>query len=229
MLTQCRLLPSSRECPEVTHSYAWYVLSSARILQTILICVSVYVSGVPGARMCWKLRLFRDQVVIRYGVILVGWPSDVPFWNFSNKGGPTVVHLRVILDRLTADPPQLYFTPATEPQLCMARLSSGGILPSTLHPECPPLPNFGRSDIGRRHTKYDEEGSTITPRHVCDGPKSAKAIEAEPEDEVVDTNTQPRATGPLPQIHNMFGHLGWYETGWRDLEQEREFAVERGL
>ena len=229
MRTQCRLLPSSRERPEVTHSYTWYVLSSAIILQTILICVSVYVSGVPGARMCWKLRLFRDQVVIRYGVILVGWPSDVPFWNFSNKGGPNVVHLRAILDRLTADPPQLYFTPATEKQLHMARLSSGGLLPSTLHPECPPLPNFGRSDIGRRHTKYDKEGSAITPRHVRDGPKSVKMIEAEPKDEVVDANTQPRATGPLPQIRNMFGHLGWYETGWQDLEQEREFAVERGL
>ena len=134
--------------------------------------------------MCWKMRLFRDQVVIRYGVILVGWPADVPFWNFSNKGGATAAQMRIILDLLTAKPPQLYFTPATEKQLRMARLTSSGILPSTLNLECPPLPNFGRSDIGRRHTKYDEEGSTITPRHVCDGPKSAKAIEAEPEDEI---------------------------------------------
>ena len=190
-------------------------------MRTNLTCFPVYVTGVPGARMCWKMRLFRDQVIIRYGVILVGWPSDVPFWNLSNEGGATAAQMRSILDLLTAKPLQLYFTPATEEQLRMARLTPGAILPSTLNPEHPPLPNFGRSNIGRRHTMYDQEGNAITPRHVRDGPKSMKVIETEPEDEVVDANMQPRAMGPLPQIHNQFGHLGWYETGWRDLEQER--------
>ena len=44
--------------------------------------------------MCWKVTLFRDQVVIRYGVILVGWPADVPFWNLSNEGAAGVEQLR---------------------------------------------------------------------------------------------------------------------------------------
>ena len=175
--------------------------------------------------MCWKVTLFRDHVVIRYGVLLVGWPADVPFWNLSNEGAAGVDQLRDILDCLTADPPQIYFTRATEKQLRMARLTSGGLLPSTLHPEYPPLPNLGRSNIGRRHTRYDEDGNKITPRFVRDGPKSAKMIEEEPADEIVDARMHPRASGPRPQIHNQFGHMAWSETGWRDLEQE-QYVVE---
>ena len=155
----------------------------------------------------------------RYGVLLIGWPPDVPFWNLSSQGCPTAKQMRRILGLLTADPPRLYFTRATGEQLRMVRLASSGILPSTLHPECTPLPNFGRRDIGRRHTHYDEDGNEITPRHVRDGPKSGKVIEEEPEDEVVDARVYPRAAGPRPQMHNQFGHLVWTGTGWRDLEQ----------
>ena len=226
MCSQGRLLQASWECPEDTHGHARCVIQVTGSAETKLTCVSVYVSGVPGARMCWKVRRFRDQVVIRYGVILVGWPADVPFWNLSNEGAAGVEQLRDILDYLTADPPQIYFTRATEKQLRMARLTSGGLLPSTLHPEYPPLPNLGRSDIGRRHTRYDEDGNEIAPRFVRDGPKSMKMIEEEPEDDVVDARVHPRMAGSRPQIHNQFGHLVWSETGWRDLEQEREFAVE---
>ena len=159
--------------------------------------------------------------MIRYGVLLVGWPPDVPFWNLSSQGGPTTKQMRRILGLLAANPPRLYFTRATEEQLRMVRLASSGILPSTLHPESPPLPNFGRSNIGRQHTRYDEDGNEITPRHIRNGPKSGKVIEEEPEDEVVDARVYPRAAGPRPQIHNQFGHLVWTGTGWRDLEQEQ--------
>ena len=149
MCTQGRLLQTSWECPEDTHGHAWCVLLAVGTLQTNLTCVSVYVSGVPGARICWKLQLFRDQVVIRYRVILVGWPPDIPFWNLSNEGGPTAEEMRYILRLLAADPPQLYFTWDTKEQLHMAQLTPGGLLPSTLHLECPALLNLGRSDIGR--------------------------------------------------------------------------------
>ena len=85
--------------------------------------------------MCWQIKLFRDEVVIRYGVILIGWPADIPFWNLSKKDGPTAKQMRVLLASglLNAKPPRLYFTRATEEQLRAARLTSSGILPSTLH------------------------------------------------------------------------------------------------
>ena len=39
----------------------------------------------------------------------------------------------------------------------------------------------------------------------------------EAEDEVVETHTLPRTSGPLPQLHNQFAHMAWHKTGWREL------------
>ncbi|RPD68310.1 hypothetical protein L226DRAFT_563989 [Lentinus tigrinus ALCF2SS1-7] len=145
--------------------------------------------GDRDARMVWELRLFRDQVVLRYGVILVGWPPAVPFWQLSKKGGPTAEQMRDLLDLLTANPPQLYFTRATEEQLRVARLAAGGIPPSTLRPEALPFPNLGHSDIAQRHMLYGHDGNPMTHHHVCDGLTSAKATGEELRGGSIDADT----------------------------------------
>ncbi|RPD53060.1 hypothetical protein L226DRAFT_616466 [Lentinus tigrinus ALCF2SS1-7] len=158
-------------------------------VREILAAMLVYISGDRDARMVWELRLFRDQVVLRYGVILVGWPPAVPFWQLSKKGGPTAEQMRDLLDLLTANPPQLYFTRATEEQLRVARLAAGGIPPSTLRPEALPFPNLGHSDIAQRHMLYGHDGNPMTHHHVCDGLTSAKATGEELRGGSIDADT----------------------------------------
>ncbi|KAI0690015.1 hypothetical protein C8T65DRAFT_765869 [Cerioporus squamosus] len=160
----------------------------------------VFTSGVPGARMCWEVTLFRDQVVLRYHVILIGWPSDIPFQDLSKQVGSSTL-------------PR-----ATSAQLRIARLDASGISPSPLHRKALPLPNLCRRDMGSRKTRYDDEGNARVPRYARDGPKSVKMIE-EVEEDVVETHTQPSGSRvPLPRMRNQFGHLGWYENGgWREI------------
>ncbi|KAI0690018.1 hypothetical protein C8T65DRAFT_745950 [Cerioporus squamosus] len=176
----------------------------------------VFTSGVPGARMCWEVTLFRDQVVLRYHVILIGWPSDIPFQDLSKQGAPSAAQMRTLIGLMLTG--ELYFAWATSAQLRIARLDASGISPSPLHRKALPLPNLCRRDMGSRKTRYDDQGNARVPRYARDGPKSVKMVE-EAEEDVVETHTQPSGGRvPLPRMRNQFGHLGWYENGgWREI------------
>ena len=183
-------------------------------MEYILTCISVFASGDPGARMCWVVTQFRDRIVLRYLLILIGWPSRIPFGDLSVAGAASAEHMRTLIKLMVTK--QLYFAKATASQLHTARLAAGGISPGPLYDLALPHPSVGRSNIGRRHPKHNSEGCVVPSRYVRDGPKSAKVIEAA-EDEVVETHTLPRTSGPLPQLHNQFAHMAWHKMGWREL------------
>ncbi|KAI0692241.1 hypothetical protein C8T65DRAFT_745223 [Cerioporus squamosus] len=176
----------------------------------------VFTSGTPGARMCWEVTLFRDHVVLRYRVILVGWPPEIPFQDLSKQGAPSAAQMRTLINLMLSG--KLYFARATSAQLRIARLDASGISPGPLYREALPLPNLCRRDMGSRKTRYNGEGNICVSRHVRDGPKSAKMIEGA-EDAMVETQSQPSGSRlPLPRMRNQFGHLGWYEnSGWREI------------
>ncbi|RDX40330.1 hypothetical protein OH76DRAFT_1562163, partial [Lentinus brumalis] len=175
----------------------------------------VFASGVKGARMCWEVTLFRDQIVLRYLVILIGWPPDTPFQDLSKGGAPSYEQMRELITLMQAG--KLYFAKATSAQLRVARMDASGISPSALYREALPLPNLCRRDMGSRKPRYDDEGNVRAPRRVCEGPKSAKMIEDV--EDTVETDMQPSgSSGPRPQMRNQFGHLECHENGgWREV------------
>ena len=181
----------------------------------------VFASGDPGARMCWVVTQFRDHIVLRYLLILIGWPAWIPFGDLSVAGAASAEHMRTLIKRMVTR--KLYFAKATTFQLHTARLAAGGISPGPLCDLALPRPNLGRSDIGRRHRKHDSEGRVVPSRYVRDGPKSSKVIAAA-EDEVVENPALPRTSGPFPQLHNQFAHMAWHETGWRELGVDRNHS-----
>ncbi|RPD53887.1 hypothetical protein L227DRAFT_604402, partial [Lentinus tigrinus ALCF2SS1-6] len=124
--------------------------------------IAVHVTGDLCARMCWTLRLFHKDVVLRYGVLLYGWPADVPFMNLSTgHGSPSMAQ-------------------ATREQLLAAELDISAVAPGPLFPAPVPLPYLGRSDIGRRRVfKRNTDGITIPHRYIRNGPKSVKMISEE--------------------------------------------------
>ncbi|TFK80534.1 hypothetical protein K466DRAFT_447760, partial [Polyporus arcularius HHB13444] len=132
-------------------------------------------SGVPHAKMHYGLLPFRDCVAVPLEVVLVGWPVKYSFANLSNKGAPGMKALRAMLILLQATPPQLYFVKATEDQLRAARFDARSICPGPLFPA--PEPRLGNDNIGKRLKIWrSDNGVVIPPRHVRDGPKSAKKI-----------------------------------------------------
>ncbi|RDX40333.1 hypothetical protein OH76DRAFT_1306235, partial [Lentinus brumalis] len=84
-------------------------------------------SGVKGARMCWEVTLFRDQIVLRYLVILIGWPPNIPFQDFSKRGAPSFAQMRELIKLMETG--KLYFAKATSAQLRVARMDASGISP----------------------------------------------------------------------------------------------------
>ncbi|KAI0692303.1 hypothetical protein C8T65DRAFT_745205 [Cerioporus squamosus] len=177
-------------------------------------------SGVHNAKMHWGLLPFRDSVAVPLGVLLIGWPAEYSFANLSSKGAPGMKALHKLLQLLEAKPPKLYFVKATEEQLRTARFDAASICPGPLFPA--PEPRLGYDNIGKRvKIRRTNSGTVIPPRHVRDGPKSAKKISDELEtavDAEVAADPTPPVKGPRPQIHTPQGiRLGWYETGLRVL------------
>ena len=164
--------------------------------------------------MCWVVTQFRDRIVLWYLLILIGWPPRIPFGDLSVAGAASADHMRTLIKFMLTG--KLYFAKATASQVRTARLAAGGISPGPLYHLALPHPSLGRSNIGRKHPKHNLEGCAVPSRYVRDGPKSAQVIEAA-EDEVVETHTLPRTSGPLPQLHNQFAHMAWHKTGWREL------------
>ena len=164
--------------------------------------------------MHWVVTLFRDQIVLRYLLILIGWPPRIPFGDLSVAGAASADHMRTLIKFMLTG--KLYFAKATASQVRAARLAAGGISPGPLYHLALPHPSLGRSNIGRQRIKHNSEGHAVPSRYVRDGPKSAKVIEAA-EDEVVENPALPRTSGPLPQLHNQFAHMAWHKTGWREL------------
>ncbi|RPD52257.1 hypothetical protein L226DRAFT_576977 [Lentinus tigrinus ALCF2SS1-7] len=207
-------VPLTSELPKPDHSDP---RGSVRLLLNTLL---VHATGDPCARMCWTLRLFHKDITLRYGVLLYGWPADVPFMNLSTgHGSPSMAQVRHLLTLLTAEPqPRMYFIQAAPEQLLAAERDVSAVAPGPLFPAPAPLPYFGRSDIGRRRVfKHDSDGNAIPHRYVRNGPKSAKVISeklnSEGSDEVSVVN---RTRGPLPQMYKDGVWLIWTESGWRE-------------
>ncbi|KAI0682137.1 hypothetical protein C8T65DRAFT_517849, partial [Cerioporus squamosus] len=160
-----------------------YKTEEARIrgsVRTLLDSSLADTTGVANAKMRWGLLPFRNFVAVPLEVILVGWPVQYPFANLSNKGAPGMKALRALLKLLQANPPQLYFVKATEDQLRAARFNAASVCPGPLFPA--PKPRLGYDSIGRRVKIWrDSHGAVIPPRHVRDGPRSAKKISEEVE------------------------------------------------
>ncbi|RPD68842.1 hypothetical protein L226DRAFT_472804 [Lentinus tigrinus ALCF2SS1-7] len=169
--------------------------------------------------MCWTLRLFHKDVVLRYGVLLYGWPADVPFMNLSTgHGSPSMAQVRHLLALLAAEPqPRMYFIQATREQLLAAELDISAVAPGPLFPAPVPLPYLGRSDIGRRRVfKRNTDGITIPHRYIRNGPKSVKMISEEVDLEGDGASAVNRCRGPLPQMFKDGTWLVWTERGWRE-------------
>ncbi|RDX39450.1 hypothetical protein OH76DRAFT_1562400 [Lentinus brumalis] len=167
-------VPLATQLPKPDHSDP---RGSVRRLLTELLTLA---TSDRCARMWWTLTAFQKHVVLRYGVLLLGWPPDIPFMSFSpGHGCPCMAEIRWLLTLLTAEPqPRMYFVRATPGQLDAARLDAAAAAPGPLFPAPTPLPYIGRSNIGRRRSvRHNEaDGSVIPPRYIRDGPKSAKVI-----------------------------------------------------
>ncbi|KAI0692297.1 hypothetical protein C8T65DRAFT_745199 [Cerioporus squamosus] len=163
-------------------------------------------SGVHNAKMHWD---FSPS----------GTPSPCHLVSFSSAGRPSIrlrtsavkvpgmKALHKLLQLLEAKPPKLYFVKATEEQLRTARFDAASICPGPLFPA--PEPRLGYDNIGKRvKIRRTNSGTVIPPRHVRDGPKSAKKISDELEtavDAEVAADPTPPVKGPRPQIHTRRG------------------------
>ncbi|RPD52894.1 hypothetical protein L226DRAFT_614910 [Lentinus tigrinus ALCF2SS1-7] len=188
---------------------------SVRLLLNSLI---VHATGDLCARMCWTLRPFHKDVVLRYGILLYGWPADVPFMNLSTgHGSPSMAQVRHLLALLTAEPqPRMYFVRATPEQLLAAELDISAVAPGPLFPTPVPLPYLGRSNIGRRRVMCNSDGTPIPHRYTRNGPMSAKVISDELDSETCgEASVVNRRRGPLPQMFKDGTWLLWTESGWR--------------
>ncbi|RDX39740.1 hypothetical protein OH76DRAFT_1394642 [Lentinus brumalis] len=169
--------------------------------------------------MWWMLTSFQKHVVLRYGVLLLGWPPDIPFMSFSpGHGCPCMADLRQLLSLLAAEPqPRMNFVRATPGQLHAARIDAAAAAPGPVFPAPVPLPYVGRSNIGRRRGVHrGTDSSVISPRYIRDGPTSAKVISEELDSEASGWALAVR-TAPLPQMYKDGAWLIWGESGWRLL------------
>ncbi|KAI0715774.1 hypothetical protein C8T65DRAFT_694602 [Cerioporus squamosus] len=203
-------VPLTMQLPEPDYSDP---RGSVRLLLTELL---VRATRDPCARMWWAITLFHKEVALRYGMLLYGWPPDIPFANLSTgHGSPTMAQVRRLLALLTARPqPLMYFVRATPEQMRAVQLDIAAAAPGPLYPAPVPLPYISRCDIGRRRgVCRDADGGVIPPRYIRNGPKSAKVISEELDSEA--SGWEPVRTGPLPQMFKDGAWLIWGGSGWR--------------
>ena len=133
----------------------------------VLIALQVDASGDPGAEVVWEAYAFRDMIVLRYGLILVGWPYDIYFGNLSKiEGGvQTIRRLLSLFEQR-----RLRFRKATAGEIFAARESVYNAVPGFC--EIANLPEVCRRDLGKRKARPSVDSTCFPPRFVRNGPKS---------------------------------------------------------
>ncbi|PIL26961.1 hypothetical protein GSI_10099 [Ganoderma sinense ZZ0214-1] len=128
-------------------------------------------SGIPGRKMRWTLKMYRLYVFLALRLKLVGWPTDIPFMNLSQITG---------FDRISRIATlwasgQMHFEPVTDEEHRAALNNPLTCAPAPLHFGIAPY--LGRSDIKKRKYRPKKDPLDLRQgRYVRNGPKSARWV-----------------------------------------------------
>ncbi|RDX46278.1 hypothetical protein OH76DRAFT_1356356 [Lentinus brumalis] len=149
------------------------------LLREVLDMDIVYKTGDPGAEMRWVVLAFQHDIVLFYGIILVGWPRAVVFQNPS-KMRLTVV--RQLLSRFEQG--RLYFRRATPGEIFAAQESMYNAAPCVRF-ALPTVRNC-RSNLNQHWHRPTIDSTKFPPRFVRNGPKSARGVDTDVESDAGD-------------------------------------------
>ena len=145
-------------------------------MQAAYLLPTVSKTGDPGAQMHWAAVPFKRDVVLFYGILLVGWPPWAPFENPSTLAIATVRHLLKLFEL-----GRLYFRRATPGEIFAARESLFNALPSLLFVR--PGAKNCRANLGQHWVRPTIDPVRFPPRFVRNGPKSARGVDTDTESE----------------------------------------------
>ncbi|EIW64928.1 uncharacterized protein TRAVEDRAFT_42338 [Trametes versicolor FP-101664 SS1] len=149
--------------------------------------------GNPFAGLWYTIEDYAETIVICYGYKIEGWPPSIPFRNMSNVGGCEV--LSELIELWKED--KIKFVPATNLDKLNAALDPTLVAPGKgfIHRKN----SGGRDDIGRSRYRPKTKPDGGPLRRPKDGPKSAKVIHSDDEDDS-QANVRPLRLIPLPLL-----------------------------
>ncbi|OJT13580.1 hypothetical protein TRAPUB_9384 [Trametes pubescens] len=165
----------------------------ARMNPVVLTVHKGHAVGNPFVGLWYTIEDFAETVVICYGYKIEGWPRSIPFRNMSNIGGCNVLSELIKLWKEDS----IKFVPATHLDKLNAALDPALVAPG---------PGFihrknsgGRDDIGRSRYRPKTKPDGGPLRRPKDGPKSAKVVHSDDEDDSA-VNVRPLRLIPLPLL-----------------------------
>lgn len=149
--------------------------------------------GNPFAGLWYTIEDYAETIVICYGYKIEGWPPSIPFRNMSNVGGCEV--LSELIELWKDD--KIKFVPATNLDKLNAALDPTLVAPGKgfIHRKN----SGGRDDIGRSRYRPKTKPDGGPLRRPKDGPKSAKVIHSDDEDDS-QANVRSLRLIPLPLL-----------------------------
>lgn len=149
--------------------------------------------GNPLAGLWYTIEDYAETIVIYYGFKIEGWPTYIPFRNMSNVGGCEV--LSKLIELWTED--VIKFVPATYLDKLNAALDPTLVAPGKgfVHRKN----SGGRDDIGRSRYRPKTKPDGGPLRRPKDGPKSAKVVHSDDEDDS-QASARPLRLIPLPLL-----------------------------
>ncbi|TFK79616.1 hypothetical protein K466DRAFT_668053 [Polyporus arcularius HHB13444] len=157
------------------YNYTTKASADRGLLREVIDMDIVDKTGDPGAGMRWEALAFQELVVF-YGIILRGWPPRVIFQNPSDM---PIADIRYLLELFEFG--FLYFRRATPGELFAARESIYNAVPCLLF-ELPATRNC-RSNLNQHWARPTIDPVKFPPRFVRNGPKSARGVDSDSEDE----------------------------------------------
>ncbi len=180
-----------------------YIRRYSTGLHVRLTLLTVYKTGDPRAQMRWEALAFQELVVF-YGIVLRGWPPRVTFQNPSKM---SIFVIRYLLELFEFG--YLYFRRATPGELFAARESIYNAVPCLLF-KLPTIRNC-RSNLNQHWARPTIDPVKFPPRFVRNGPKSARGVDRESEDEedvtVSEIEDADEYWGPVAPLRKRYDEL----------------------
>ncbi len=152
--------------------------------------------------MGWTAAKFRNRIFVRYWIELLGWPPHIPFKNPGKAAMADIRELQTLLDA-----GELRFVDVPAAERTAGNVSIARACPAVLFD--PPLPDYGRRNVGRRAAQcFDTHGNVRPRRFERNGPKSMKLVEG-----VVDS-AEPYTEDGLPQMFKDRVHMVYKDGSW---------------